>query len=77
MARSIVLGSSTSSKRDAWWYLEQEGDGSLFVSYENDDDHSDDWRKPLSEVLAGSPSDSAKRGVEDWIGGMMDKRDEA
>ena len=73
MSKRVILGSHTSSQRDSWWYLEQDSDGGLFVRYENDDDHSDDWRKPLHEVLAGSGS--AKAQVEQWIGLMMGKPD--
>jgi len=53
MSRSTVLGSHTSSQRDSWWYLEQAEDGALYVRYENDGDHSDDWRLPLHEVIVG------------------------
>lgn len=70
MAKTAVLGNHTSSRRDAWWYLEQDDDGSLYIKYENDDDRSDNWRKPLHEVLAGS--DGAKRRFEAWIGQMME-----
>ena len=73
MGKTVVLGSHTSSNRDSWWYLEREEDGSLYVRYENDDDHSEDWRKPMHEVLAGSGS--AKNRVQEWIGSMMDKSD--
>ncbi len=73
MAKSTVLGSHTSSRRDSWWYLEQDDEGALYVSYENDDDHSDDWRKPLAEVLANGPS-SATELVQQCIDRMFEDR---
>lgn len=72
MTQTTVLGSHTSSLRDAWWYLEQADDGSLWVRYENDDDHSDDWRKPLAEVLAGGGS--ARELVQARIDRMFEDR---
>lgn len=52
MTKRTVITSHTSSQRDSWWYLEQEQDGSLYIQYENDDDHSRDYRKPLHEFIA-------------------------
>lgn len=73
MGKVSVLGNHTSSHRDAWWYLEQDDDGGLFVSYENDDDHSSDWRKPLHEVLADTAS-TAGRLVQERIDRMFEDR---
>lgn len=66
MAKSIVLGNHTSSLRDSWWYLEQRDDGSLWVRYENDDDHSDDWEKPLADVLVegGSTAEVVQKRID-------------
>ena len=72
MTKTTVLSSHTSSQRDAWWYLSQREDGSLWVSYENDDDHSDDWEKPLAVVLAEGGS-AAKR-VQERIDRMFEDR---
>lgn len=74
MAKTAVLGSHTSSQRDSWWYLSQHDDGSVWVRYENDDDHNDDWEKPLQEVLVSGPA-GAKERVEAWIGRMLEKKD--
>jgi hypothetical protein len=74
MSKSAVLGSHTSSRRDSWWYLEQDESGQLFVRYENDDDHSDDWRKPISEVLANGP-DSARALLQERINRMFEDRE--
>lgn len=61
------LGNHTSSNRDSWWHLEQDSDGSLWIRYENEDDHGDDWRRPLHDILAKGPS-SAKTRFENWVG---------
>lgn len=73
MAQRTVLGNHTSSNRDSWWYLEQDDDGGLFVRYENDD-HSDDWRKPLAQVLANLTSSAAQR-VQARVDRMFEDRD--
>jgi hypothetical protein len=70
--KSTLLGTRTSSLRDCAWYLEQDDDGALYVSYENDDDHRDDWRKPLAEVLANDPS--LAKLVQERIDRMFEDR---
>lgn len=67
MSKSVILGSHTSSRRDSWWYLEQDDDGSLWVRHENDDDSSGNWRKPLHQVLA----EGDRRLVQDRIDRMF------
>lgn len=52
MARSTIFYMHESSKRDATWTLEQDDDGSLHVSYENEMDAGDAWRKPINEFLS-------------------------
>ena len=52
MAKNTVIETPTSRQYDSWWYLQQDEDGSLHVRYENDDDHSMDFRKPLNEFIA-------------------------
>lgn len=78
MGKTTVLGSHTSSQRDSWWYLEQGEDGALYVRYENDDDHSDDWRLPLHEVLVSGSSaggmSSARQRVQERIDRMFEDR---
>jgi hypothetical protein len=74
MINTTVLGSHTSSQRDSWWYLIQRADGSLWVKYENDDDHSDDWEKPLHEVLTSNVGVSAKELVQSRIDRMFEDR---
>jgi hypothetical protein len=76
MARSKVITSHTSSRRDSWWYLEQDEDGSLHVRYENDDDHSLDWRKPLHEFIA-SGWGTIQPELQSLINRMFDDHDAA
>ncbi|GGE24809.1 hypothetical protein GCM10011390_50290 [Aureimonas endophytica] len=71
MKNSTVLGNHMSSRRDAWWYLEQDEDGSLWVRYENEDQPGDEWRKPLAEVLANPPSMKTAALVQERIERMF------
>ncbi|ALN75834.1 hypothetical protein M673_24075 (plasmid) [Aureimonas sp. AU20] len=73
MRQSALLGTRMSSIRDCAWFLEQDEDGALFVSYENDDDPSDNWRKPLAEVLADQKSSTAKM-VQERVNRMFERR---
>jgi hypothetical protein len=74
MPKVTVLGGHTSSQRDSWWYLVQDENGQLFVKYENDDDYSGDWEKPIAEVLANGPS-TAKTLLQERIGRMFEDKD--
>ena len=73
MKQSALLGTRMSSIRDCAWFLDQDEDGALFVRYENDDDPSDNWRKPLAEVLADQKSSTA-RLVQERIDRMFEDR---
>jgi hypothetical protein len=66
-----VLCSHTSSRRDSWWYLEQDDDGSIWIRHENDDDHSDDWRRPLQEVLMKGSGSGCDRELQERINRMF------
>lgn len=72
--RSSIIGRSKTGGRESWWYLHQSDDGSLWVSYDNDDDDRKGWTKPLQEVLASGP-ESARTHVEAWIGKTLAKKD--
>jgi hypothetical protein len=52
MARSTLFYTHESSRRDACWFLEQDDDGSLHVSYEDDMPPKSKWRKPINEFLS-------------------------
>ncbi|MDE3027534.1 MAG: hypothetical protein KGH84_03945 [Paracoccaceae bacterium] len=72
--RSAVIARKKDAQRERWWYLHQEDDDSLWVSYDDDDPDSVGWTKPLYEVLASGP-ESAKMQLESWIGSRLAKED--
>lgn len=64
MARSMIFYTHESSKRDGYWYLEQDDDGSLHVRYEDDMPPKSEWRKPINEFLSGGGMASHRALVE-------------
>jgi hypothetical protein len=73
MTQSTIIAMHRSTQRDDWWFLEQDEDGSLHVSYESDDDHTTDYRVPLHEFIAAK-SGAIQTELQFLINRMFEER---